>query len=67
MLVLWGARSQSGRNFDDIPSIWKSYATDVCAASIDCGHFLAEEAPDEAARSLIGFFQSHPVKEWSCT
>ena len=34
---------------------WRARAVDVRGRSIDCGHFLAEEAPEETTRELLGF------------
>jgi haloacetate dehalogenase len=50
LLVLWGARGFIAGHYD-VAAIWREYAVDVQAESIDCGHFLAEEewAPTVAA------------------
>jgi len=39
----------------DILDIWRSWATDVRGAAIDCGHHVAEEQPNELARLLLNF------------
>lgn len=39
----------------DLMSIWRRWATDVRGATIDCGHHVAEEKPDELARLLANF------------
>jgi haloacetate dehalogenase len=39
----------------DLAEIWRSWASDVRTATIDCGHHVAEEAPDELASLLLGF------------
>ena len=52
VLVLWGGNTakrpgwQTGRSLDML-SAWRERATQVRGRAIDCGHFLAEEAPDE--------------------
>ena len=35
---------------------WREWASDVHGFSIDCGHYLAEEAPEATAKALIDFF-----------
>jgi haloacetate dehalogenase len=39
----------------DILDIWRSWATDVRGAAIDCGHHVAEEQPSELAQLLLNF------------
>jgi haloacetate dehalogenase len=37
--------------------IWPRYAADIRAGkALNCGHYLAEEAPDETYRELRAFF-----------
>jgi haloacetate dehalogenase len=57
LLVLWGAKSHTGRVYKDVLSIWRDYGTDVNGAAIDCGHYVAEEKPDETYDHLIKFFR----------
>lgn len=42
---------------DDLQTIWRAWATDVRGATIDCGHHVAEERPDELARLLLAFLE----------
>lgn len=51
LLVLWGARGKSG----DIAAAWREWATDVRGHGLGCGHFLAEERPEETAALLMEF------------
>ena len=37
--------------------IWRDWCVDVRGQAIDCGHFLAEEAPAETLAALIPFLQ----------
>ena len=55
MLVLWGESGVVHRLFKPLDD-WRAVATDVRGRSLDCGHYLAEEAPDETLRELKGFF-----------
>ncbi len=36
--------------------IWQRWADDVREVPLDCGHFIAEELPEECAKLLIEFF-----------
>jgi haloacetate dehalogenase len=53
VLVLWSAHGL-GKSYD-VLSIWAEQAADLRGRAIDCGHFLAEERPDEVAAELIAF------------
>ena len=56
-LVVSAQRDEPELVYDDEPAvIWKSWANDVSADSIDCGHHMSEEAPDELAAILLDFF-----------
>jgi haloacetate dehalogenase len=55
MLALWGA-GRAGRGGRDWLAIWREWATDVRGEGLPCGHFLAEEAPEETYRALRAFF-----------
>jgi haloacetate dehalogenase len=54
--ILWGAQSPVGQWYDPL-EIWRDWATDVRGRSLDCGHFLPEELPDDTARELVAFFR----------
>ncbi|MEZ5098822.1 MAG: alpha/beta hydrolase [Thermoleophilia bacterium] len=51
LLVLWGARGKP----QDLAAIWRDKATQVEGQALDCGHFLAEERPDEVVAALRRF------------
>jgi haloacetate dehalogenase len=54
--VLWGRRGVIERNFD-VPATWRERAAgSVTGKSLDCGHYLPEEQPEETARELLAFF-----------
>ena len=57
VLVLWGGRGKLGELYDDVLSVWRGWAGDVRGRALDCGHFLAEEAPEETLAELLDFFQ----------
>lgn len=54
LLVLWGERER-GKAFYDVLGVWRERASDVRGHSLSCGHFLAEELPDETAAELLAF------------
>ena len=53
LLVLWGAKGAMHRIYD-VLGTWMDEGTDVRGRAIDSGHFLAEEAPEDTARELLG-------------
>lgn len=53
-MVVWGANGVVGQCFD-LKSIWSSWAPDARFEPVDCGHFIPEEAPDEAVRLIRSF------------
>ena len=54
LLVLWSSTGHVGRTHD-VLAIWRDYATDVRGKSLPCGHYLAEESPDETYDALREF------------
>jgi len=55
MLVLWGERSHVNRSFKPIEA-WKERAADVRGKMLPCGHYPAEQVPDETYAELRAFF-----------
>jgi haloacetate dehalogenase len=53
--VLWGERGVVHRFFKPLDD-WRAVADDVRGRPLPCGHYLAEEVPDETLRELIAFF-----------
>ncbi len=56
LLALWGSRGFIARQYDPL-AVWRDYADEVSGAALDCGHFLAEEAPGGTAAALAGFLR----------
>lgn len=56
LMVLWGERGAMHRIYD-VLGTWRDQGTDVRGRGIDAGHFLAEEAPDQTARELLGLLR----------
>ena len=44
------------RSLYDVPAVWRDWADDVSGRALACGHYLAEEQPEETAAALAGFF-----------
>jgi haloacetate dehalogenase len=55
LLVLWGGRRGRG-SVDEVLSAWREWADDVHVDALDCGHFIAEEAPAATHHALAKFF-----------
>jgi len=56
LLALWGGRNDLEELFGDPLAIWRAWADDVRGRALDCGHYLAEEAPEETYAELRAFF-----------
>ena len=52
-LVLWSSNSMWAEY--DIMEIWRSKAVNVTGRSLDCGHFLPEEDPENTVAELLKF------------
>jgi haloacetate dehalogenase len=55
LLMLWGKRSSQGSGCD-VLAVWRDHAENVRGHAIDSGHFIPEEAPDDAYQALRDFF-----------
>lgn len=55
MLVLWGEKSHVNRSYKPIEA-WQERATDVRGKMLPCGHYPAEQVPDETCAELVAFF-----------
>jgi haloacetate dehalogenase len=56
MLVLWGAKARVAKWYDT-PAIWRVYCTEeVIGGAVDCGHYIAEEAPEATLEWFDRFF-----------
>jgi len=59
VLVLWGERSHVNRSYKPIEA-WLERAGDVRGRMLPCGHYPAEQAPDETYAELYAFFKDEP-------
>jgi haloacetate dehalogenase len=55
LLVIWGSAGGIPAETEDPLATWREWASDVRGHALDCGHYLAEEAPDATAAALIDF------------
>ena len=56
VLALWSATGPIAAWYE-VLDVWREWASDVQGRSIDAGHFLPEEAPQEVAKELAAFFR----------
>ena len=54
-LVLWSLRDDLEKLYGDVLGIWKPWVTTCRGRGIDCGHHMAEEAPEGLAEELLSF------------
>jgi haloacetate dehalogenase len=55
VLALWGARWHL-EDWYNVLAIWREWAEDVTGRALDCGHYVAEERPEETLAELRAFF-----------
>jgi haloacetate dehalogenase len=56
VLALWSLQGSLTRWYD-VLDVWRGWADDVRGRGLECGHFLAEEAPDETYQELYTFLR----------
>lgn len=56
VLVIWGRHYHASRKGSPA-EVWRRWADDVSEVALDCGHFVAEEAPEACAEALWVFFR----------
>ena len=54
VLVLWGEKGVIERQYPVLDA-WRAKASQVLGHSLDCGHFLPEEAPEATYQSIMQF------------
>jgi haloacetate dehalogenase len=59
-LVLWSQHDDMELLYGDPLAIWRMWAEDVSGGSIDSGHHMAEQAPEELASRLLGWLRARP-------
>lgn len=56
--VLWAKHGAIEKCFEPM-KLWQSRASNVVGEALDCGHYMAEETPDEIIAKLTSFFSQH--------
>jgi len=56
-LVLWALRDDLEELYGDVLSVWRPWARDLRGHGLDCGHHMAEEAPELLADELRRFLR----------
>ncbi|WP_282604918.1 alpha/beta fold hydrolase [Pelagibius sp. Alg239-R121] len=60
-LVIWGRGYFTTQ--DSTPAdTWRTWTEAVTEVALDCGHFLAEEQPEDCAKALLEFFSASRAK-----
>ncbi|MGZ8634921.1 MAG: alpha/beta fold hydrolase [Solirubrobacteraceae bacterium] len=54
-LIGWSLQDDMEELYGDPLAVWQPWVTDLEGATIDSGHHMAEEAPEELAAALAGF------------
>lgn len=55
LLALWADQDDLPELYGDVLDVWRGWADDVRGRALDCGHHMAEEAPNELAAELRAF------------
>ena len=62
VLALWGDAGRRGTRDGgggvDVLGTWQRWADDVRGGTIDCGHFLPEENPDDTLAAVLPFLEA---------
>ena len=58
MLLLWALLDDMGELYGDPLAVWRKWAPDLRGRGLDCGHHMAEEAPELLAGELLAFLRS---------
>jgi haloacetate dehalogenase len=58
MLMLWSRRDDMELLYGDPLAIWRDWADELRGGSIDSGHHMAEEAPDELVARLLQWLRT---------
>jgi len=58
LMVLWSQR-YLGFTKEEITAVWRRWGDPLKLVGFDCGHFLAEEAPERVAEALRDFCLTH--------
>jgi len=54
-LVVWVTQDDLEDLYGDVLGVWRAWAGDLRGRALDCGHHMAEEAPEELSAALHAF------------
>jgi haloacetate dehalogenase len=54
--VLWGEHGAVGKCFD-VMSLWQERALHLSGEALPCGHYIAEELPQQLSDQALEFFK----------
>ena len=60
-MVLWSLKDDLVQLYGDVLDVWRSWTMELCGRGIDCGHHMAEEAPEELATEISGLSRGRLV------
>jgi haloacetate dehalogenase len=56
--VLWATRDDMADLYGDVLAGWRGWADDLRGGPVESGHHIAEEAPGELVRALLGLWRA---------
>jgi haloacetate dehalogenase len=56
-LILWSLRDDLEFLYGDVLAVWEPWTTRQRGRGLDCGHHMAEEAPNELASKILAFLR----------
>ena len=62
VLALWGRDGVIASLFACLAD-WREVASNVTGRALPCGHFIPEEAPQEALAEIDAFVRAHPLEQ----
>jgi len=57
--ILWAKNGAIEKCFEPM-NLWQNRASNVIGEAMTCGHYMAEEIPDEIIAKLVSFFGQYP-------
>jgi haloacetate dehalogenase len=54
---MWATQDDLELLYGDVLAVWKPWTTTLQGTSLDCGHHMAEERPEELAAVLTTFLE----------
>lgn len=56
-MILWSLRDDLELIYGDVLAVWAPWTMQQRGRGLDCGHHIAEEAPDELASEIVSFLR----------